>query len=184
MTSPYDYTTQNRYAIRVAGTPEIMQCSVAFIRSQHNEVEAVVTDWDNNDHPKVRLAGPAAPATGTTTATLKGLPFDLVVKSTGAYKTTPMEFTYGVSGKHSYFKWNSKSTGAGRGPNGALGKNNDFCKVELKKADYDPANYPNVATATLGMKTSAGYPAPKLPAAKQQEVEYTKCWFPCFEQAI
>jgi hypothetical protein len=180
MTSPYEYATQNRYAIRTATKPDIMQCSVAFLRSTHNEVEARVTDWNNVDKPLLRTAGSTS---NTKSSTLTGLPDNLVVKMTGAFGTE-LNFEYGTAGTLSHYKWTSKSYGAGRGVDGSAGKYNNFCKSTKGKFDYDPAKYPKDSKATLGIKMANGQYPKSTTTATQQDVEYTKCWFPCFKAKI
>lgn len=196
MSSPYDPIPQpnaagtgvvagtgrdNRYAIQYHNPrPELLQCSVEFVRSQHFQVEARVVNWANiNMTPKVRANHPA----GGFTTTIRGLPYDLLVTATGGIGT-PLQFVYGrhtgqqtPGDKIAHYRWTSTSKGQGKGPDGL----NAFriCKVEL----FNDKQY-NAQDLTYSIGLKGETPPVANAALPKMQTEHTKCFFPCFQLVL
>jgi hypothetical protein len=165
--------SDNHYAIQYGTKPEMMQCSVEYVRTEHNEVSARVVNWRNEDQPNVRTTH----ANSAYTTTLTGLPFDLVITANGGLGSQ-LRFVYGnqqsQNNRISYFEWNLDSVGAGVGASSSSATNYEYCKIEKLKVQYNPQDnqYP------LGLK--GDLPPTAIKGLKKQNTERISCYFPCF----
>lgn len=119
----------NHYALEETVYPDLLQCSVELTRNGANSFEAELVNW-NNVHVS-KTTKQITDATGT--AKFTGLPLDLTIGKTGALGSL-VTFEYGDSpnAQVAYYKWNSESTGDGRGPATDDGKPLRFCKIVTK----------------------------------------------------
>lgn len=117
----------NHYALENTGTPDLLQCSVELARNGDNSFAATLLNWNNKIVSQATQLIPGA----TGTAKFTGLPLDLTIGKTGAF-SSDVTFEYGDSPKTQigYYKWNSESTGDGRGPATNDGQSSRFCKIE------------------------------------------------------
>ena len=119
----------NHYALENTVHPDLYQCSVELQRTGDNGFEAALVNWKNAQVSKVTEQIPGK----TGTAKFMGLPLELTVGKTGPLGSK-VTFEYGDNQnmQAAYFKWNSESEGAVRGPATDIGKLLRFCKDETK----------------------------------------------------
>ncbi|EON68583.1 hypothetical protein W97_07841 [Coniosporium apollinis CBS 100218] len=130
ISSPYDPKgTDNHYALQNTVYKDIFQCSVELTRDGDNDFKNVkLFDWENKE---VTQTTSCSIPGNTGTCDLQGLPNDLQLEKQGNFGTK-LGFTYAPGSQNTnvnYYKWDSETTGDGRGPATDDGSPLRFCKV-------------------------------------------------------
>jgi hypothetical protein len=156
ISAPYnDQDNDNRYALQSSPYKDLFQCGVELWRNSSGAlVDVKLSTWENKDvHSAPTCNGPS----NSARCTLKGLPNDLIIITTGNVMSK-IDFEYADSKNPNHFMWDSFSSGVkgvGRGP--WTDPPSDPCR--------DPSRYCEVRQQ---QQTNTG---------KQH------CWFPCYRNA-
>jgi Deoxyribonuclease NucA/NucB len=119
--------TDNHYALQNTVYKDIFQCSIEMTRDGDRDFKDVkLFNWENSD---VTQTHDCTISGATGTCVLKGLPNDLTISKTGNVDSK-IGFEYADAQKVNHFKWDSESTGDGRGPATDDGEPLRFCKVK------------------------------------------------------
>ena len=144
ISAPYDPKgSDNRFALQNTVYKDIFQCSIEFTRNGDNDFKNIkLFNWENVE--KTDPNSKSCSITGATgTCDLKGLPNVLTLTKNDKFDGKPIGFEYdpGTNAGVNNFKWDSESTGDGRGPATNDGKPLRFCKVTTKGTTQDVQCY-------------------------------------------
>ncbi|KAL9110581.1 MAG: hypothetical protein Q9227_004939 [Pyrenula ochraceoflavens] len=119
--------SDNHYALQNTAYKDLFQCSIELTRDGDSDFKDVkLFNWENHG---VTHTHDCTINSDTGTCDLKGLPNTLTLGRTGAFNTK-LTFQYADSSNVNNFKWDSESSGNGKGPATDDGAQFRFCKVD------------------------------------------------------
>jgi hypothetical protein len=125
ISAPFDGKgTDSHYALQKTDFKDLFQCSIELVRANNDDFGVELLNWENKDVTQTKSCTISG-ATGT--CQLKGLPNTLTIEKHGG-RSSKVGFTYAAAGNANYFRWDSESTGNGRGPATDSGHPLQFCK--------------------------------------------------------